>query len=751
MTYLVITHHCRAYLDAVQSYATAIVLTEDGHKEDAIIVSSEYHGSDGSMVAEYDKLLFIAIANAGLGLCYLKIKEHSRAVEHLKAAIGHMTDDMFSRRVVSPPRKVPFMQSPEVANRETDSSTCEHRILTLATATTEAYHLLNALESLSDAYVAMREWEKAMYTANFSSEVCQCFLDIIRPESTPSTIGLNEEGTPIGAVEQAIKVNSLSIEIKEHVAMALRVRCTVSLLESAADDLQSERESHIKAICKKRAYSLLARGHMMKKILYHDINRMDGSGEATEGYSFGGLDKALSNEPLHRPSYSSTTPDAGVSAVEAIAALWNDSAAEFDRLGDLKEAFRVYKDVAALWGSLAAFEPYSDSLYLVETCSPRNELITADAPPTADPSTLSNTECRDFDARVQNALPIQPTSTENVRRIEAAIKAKDAWVVAADVARKLCKKAPDGELHADEEEAESQRNGLNITEVQRLDLEMSSWREVIQCQYYAGLCAILHGMAAAEELFEKAQDTKGIYQDVACALSEAEKKEEIKDTLVIGGADASPEGDGAQQQSSSGSAVVMIDQIPNRRELSKQSWLSYNTLCCDISYHLAYTYLRGERFAYAIAEAEMALGLATRSSESKVRRRKCWGLLALGFHASGQAPETAKALKEVEQLLPGNRTEGAESLDDEYVKLLHLFMGHNVSRKSKKFVTGVVQLVESGDEKSKEYDLDSPKSSSLYSSLLDMKQFDRKVLFFLYLGATSFLVLILSIFIAFLV
>lgn len=710
-------------------------------------------------MAEYDRLLFIAIANSGLGLCYLKIQEHTMAVEHLKAAIGYMTDDMFDRRVVTPRRKVPFMQSPEVANSETDTSTSvgagfEQRVLTLATATTEANHLLNALESLSDAYAAMREWEKAMYTANCSLEVCQSLLDVIRPENILRTIGLNEEGTPIGAVEQETKISSLSIEIKERFAMALRVRCTVSLIESDADDQQAERELHVKAICRKRAYSLLAKGHMMKKILHHDINRTDDSGEAVEGYTFAGLDKNLSNEPLHCPSpTSSTTLDTGVSAVEAIAALWNDSAAEFDRLGDLKEAFKVYKDVAALWGSLAAFEPYSDSLFLLERYTLRNEDTSARVPTLLDSSTSSSAQCRDIDVScggsnresgLQNALPIQPTSTENIRRIDAALKAKDAWVVAADVARKLCKQAPDEALDMKEEEAESQNNKIDRTDVERLDLEMTSWREVIQCQYYAGLCAMLHGMSAAEELFEKAQDTRGIYQDIAGALLEAEKKEGIKDTAILKDADTSSN---TAQQSNPSGAVIMTDKMLKRKELSKQSWLSYNTLCCDISYHLSYTYLRAERVAYAIAEAEMAIGFATRSTDSKVRRRKCWGILALGFHASGQAQETVRALNEVEQLRLGNRTIGSEDADDEYIKRLHLFMEHNAPKKLKKSLTDAVRHSESVDDKSIESAQAACKTSKSFFSLLDMKRFDRKFELFLYLGSTSFIVLIFSIFI----
>lgn len=710
------------------------------------------------MVTEYDKLLFIAIANSGLGLCYLKIKEYSEAVGHLKAAIGYMTDDMFNRRVVTPRKKVPFMQSHEVANSETDNSTntgYERRVLTLATVTTEAYHLLNALESLSDAYAAMREWEKAMYTANCSLEVCQSLLDVLRPHSIPPTIGLSGEGAPIGAVEQSVKVNSQSLEIKEHVAMALRVRCTVSLIESAADTLQAERESHIKAICRKRAYSLLAKGHMMKKILHYDINRNNDSSETAVGYLFAGLDKHLSNEPLHRPSpHGSTTLDAGVSAMDAIAALWNDSAAEFVSLGDYNDALKVHKDVAALWGSLAAVEPYSDSLYHLEILTSIEE-CTADAPISMNLSAPSSTESRDLGAlcnvsdrecQVQNALPIQSTSTENVRRIEAAMKAKDAWIIAADVARKLCKQPLNEGLDTNEEGAESGNNGIDRTDVQRLDLEMSCWQEVIQCEYNAGLSAMLFGMAAAEELFEKAQNTKASYQDIACALSEAEKKEEVGDKVELGSTDTSPVG---EQQSSSGTAVIIKDKVSNRKELSKQNWLSYNTLCCDISYHLAYTYFRGERVAYAIAEAEMAIELAIRSSDSKVRRRKCWGILALGFHASGQTQETARALKEAEQLHRGSRTKDSGSAGAEYVKLLHLFMEHNTPRKAKKPYTSVVSLVDSGDDESK--DSLPLASSSIFSSLLNMKRFDRNLLFLLYLGATSCLVLIISICVAFLI
>lgn len=756
--------HGRAYEKAIESYATAVILAEDSNEEN---FNSDFSGidgqssfSDGSAAAAYNKLLFIAIANSGLGLCYLKIHEYSRAVDYLKAAIGHMTDDMFNRTVVTPRRKVPFMQSNIVGDSEDTPANkgCEQQILTLATATTRAYHLLSALEYLSDAYAAMREWEKAMYTANCSIEVCQCFLAIIRPCSTPHTIGLNEEGTPTGAIEQDVKMKSSSIEIKEHVALALRVRSTVSIDECGADDLHAERESHVKAIRRKCAAASLAKGHMMKKILYHDINRTDGSGEVAEGYTFAGLDKNLSSEPLYRPSHdSSTTHNVGVSAVEVIAALWNESAAEFNRLGDIDEAYSVYKDVAALWGTLAAFEPYSDSFFLIESSSLMSVKDGTDEPSVASSNSLTTerddvcTSCTSSIAEsvVRNALPVQPTSTENIRRIEAAVKAKDAWITAADVARQLCKHVPGGGVSGAKEDEEESLKNMDSADIRRFDLEMSSWRQVIQCQYYAGLCAMLHGMAGAEVLFEEAQETKGTYQDIAGALSEAEKREELRD--VAGPVSNGKSPDGAHESDSGSSHVIPDNLKSDRKEFTKKSWLSYNTLCCDISYHLAYTYLREKKVAYAIAEAEMAIGFALRSTDSKMRRRKCWGLLALGFHASGQTPETDRALTEARQLRLGNSVDDAGMGDDEYLKLLHLFMEHNSSsRKAKKSLTDAVKLTDDKEEVELIHPVQAaPGDSSLFLSLLNMKHFDRRSLFFLFLGASSFLVLFFSICVAF--
>ena len=109
----------------------------------------------------------------------------------------------------------------------------------------------------------------------------------------------------------------------------------------------------------------------------------------------------------------------------------------------------------------------------------------------------------------------------------------------------------------------------------------------------------------------------------------------------------------------------------------QQNWLSYNTLCCDISYHLGYTYVRSERIIYAIAEAEMAIGYAVHSDDSKFRRKKCWGLLALALSASGQNKETERALKEVRAL-----SIGAEG--EEEISLLLSFIKHWEGRRSRK-------------------------------------------------------------------
>ena len=121
------------------------------------------------------------MANSGLGHCYLKTEEYDRAADHLKAAIGYLTDDIFVK-AIRKPRKLPFnigipleetLESSfavenhdEIQSLDSNSKT-KTRALTLNSVITEAHHLLNALESLSDTYVAQREWEKSHIHGKF--------------------------------------------------------------------------------------------------------------------------------------------------------------------------------------------------------------------------------------------------------------------------------------------------------------------------------------------------------------------------------------------------------------------------------------------------------------------------------------------------------------------------------------------------------------------------------------------------------
>ena len=152
----------------------------------------------------------LAMANSGLGHCYLKTEEYDRAADHLKAAIGYLTDDSFVK-AIRKPRKSPFnIMIPLEGNLESSLAVENHdeiqsldsksktkiRTLTLDSVITEAHHLLNALESLSDTYVAQREWEKAVYTANSTIDICREFLSAMREGSSNFTITkMSSDGT----------------------------------------------------------------------------------------------------------------------------------------------------------------------------------------------------------------------------------------------------------------------------------------------------------------------------------------------------------------------------------------------------------------------------------------------------------------------------------------------------------------------------------------------------------------------------
>jgi len=114
---------------------------------------------------------------------------------------------------------------------------------------------------------------------------------------------------------------------------------------------------------------------------------------------------------------------------------------------------------------------------------------------------------------------------------------------------------------------------------------------------------------------------------------------------------ASPDGKrpgetGETGESGGGDGDGREKETEQERARQAQRWRAHYTLCCDVSYHLGLAFLRLGRVAYAIAEAEAALGLAALAADRTSRRRKAWGLLALGLSVGGREADAERALAE---------------------------------------------------------------------------------------------------------
>lgn len=652
---------------------------------------------------ECHKPLIKAIANAGLGLCYCKFKEYSRAVEHLKTAIGLFTDDMFITHKITPRNKLamPISMSvmglmiPDVVEDEhggqmssdLDIDREEERTLTLSAAATQAYHLLNALEALSDAYAALRDWEKAMYTANSAIEVCQALLVSLSITGVSGILSLDADGAPASRPPEIMTAIVSKVKIKDNFSVALQGQfdhlydgdeLKVKELEAKTNCISTLRLKH--------ASALFAKGHMMMKILCHDINRSNNDGGSVaeevgqdEGYTFSAMDPSLSVATMQDLMGSKAVIGLeNTSVVDVISSLWKKSAREFEEVGKTKRAFSVYKDLAAMWSNLAQVKPHSEFLFRIAEPDEETHIASDKSTlPLSLPLSLPTDGSISDAQEVKCAVPSQYTNADEQRRAQAAMKAKDSWIAASVVAKALYQSVLCGDENVSVMEStansSSGRTADESQEVAMLEAQLTAWQEVIQCEYHAGLSALMYSIAEAETQFERAQGSKGTYLELVGTLIEAEKKQLKAHTAA--GAATSDEDDAEETNESN--TLNVTETFKKMKEFDSQRWLTYNTLCCDISFHLAYTYIFSKKIADAIAEVEMAIGLAKVSSDSISRKMKCWGILAVGFNAAGQALEAERALKECTHLQPISSGDG----EDEYVKKLRDFIDHNAPRK----------------------------------------------------------------------
>jgi hypothetical protein len=676
-----------------------------------------------------DTQSILALANVGLGMSYVKVKECSRALEHLKAGIGFLTDEIFIKQKSSSQKNIPFtcpntlmtFTPVETSDNEADNKPSN---LTLPMIISRTQHLLNALESLSDAYADLREWEKAVYTANASTSVCNGLLEQLVLKDSGSVMAFTDDGTPNGSIavhddNSNIKNsssdnnnigsssssgssgsgsgsgsgnNNSSISNSKRYTLLLKDDITAILNDEFCesklknDCLEVEREHFVSTVRKKRASALHAKGHMMKQILHHDVSRnfLKGEGEEKDPFNsrprpFDSMDNELSLERFYDTSVYDTI-SSNTSPADAITDLWTEAASEFNGVGDHEKALLIYTDLAGMWEGLGRIRPYCDSLYRIEerpihahTAQQDLSDTASNATPSSCKSSSSSMSVTDTavlsdgirttddndDSSHQIVLPLKPFTPEGVRRIYAAKKASSLWLVAADVASSLCMKASSTSaddsscVHKDTELSDPSSSMVS-EDVMALEILMTLCQQVIQCQYKAGLCALFYDMVEAEQLLGRAQVSKERYQDLAGSLEVADRDRQNSQNL------------------SSSNGLLKDGLSSSKAEIRKAKWMNYNMLCCDISYHLAYAYIRLERIVYAIAEAEMAIGYAVLlpRGKEKERRRMCWCVLAVAFHVSGQVLETERAMSEAQSL----RSNSALDENDDILKSLSAYM-----------------------------------------------------------------------------
>jgi hypothetical protein len=172
--------YIRKYDASVSCYTTALMLAKD--LSFFITTLDLPSASLQSAKANSNTILIIAITIFGQGSCHLKMHRYSAAIDHLKIAIGYLTDNIFVPKkdkhqknhfnggsFMVPPELVPnkyeapmrsnlgLNDAPEVEQGMEESH--------FSSLSIEVTYLLNALESLSDIYAVTCDWEKAICTA----------------------------------------------------------------------------------------------------------------------------------------------------------------------------------------------------------------------------------------------------------------------------------------------------------------------------------------------------------------------------------------------------------------------------------------------------------------------------------------------------------------------------------------------------------------------------------------------------------
>jgi hypothetical protein len=167
-------------------------------------------------------------------------------------------------------------------------------------------------------------------------------------------------------------------------------------------------------------------------------------------------------------------------------------------------------------------------------------------------------------------LPLQPTCANDIIQIDATKKQCVTWKNTARIAHKIC-------------------DEYAIKKMREVDFELVLRNQVIFCKFNAGLSAMVYDISIAQPEFESAQNSKAKYDELAGSL--------IFDL---------PDMQAVHQNDIDSSAVIRLSYPPRKNKKllqspqQRQQWIAYNTLCCEISYHLGHTYLRTGNFSYAL-------------------------------------------------------------------------------------------------------------------------------------------------------
>jgi hypothetical protein len=415
---------------------------------------------------------------------------------------------------------------------------------------------LNALESLSDIYAVICDWDNVIYTANHVIEVYEVLLKALKENA--NNININEDTIITDTLKSPLIIEkpTSSMILKKSVSTVFRHNSASSEREKV------EKNSYVLNLRRGKLITILSKGHMIKNSLNNDTTQNNISGGDKHDIE-SNISRFQSSSDMHvRDSLynvSINNVQKVSNAVDLISVLWNEAAIEFEDLNEYQQSLSIYKVLATLWGESAEFQQYSRQL-IDFNCRLLQQKKDSEASHFA-----SYTPDSRLNITYGSLFPLQPKNANDVIQIDAAKKQCVAWKNAARIAQKIC----------DEYE---------IKKMREANLELTLRNQVIFCKYNAGLSAMVYDISIAQSEFESAQNSKAKYDELAGSLVV-----DLPDVQAI------------HQNDIDSSAVIRLSKEPRRKKKilqspqQRQQWVAYNTLCCDISYHLGHTYLVAQR------------------------------------------------------------------------------------------------------------------------------------------------------------